>query len=305
MTKRDCYDIILIQLNKGLIVLSDQGGSIMIYENDKAAHTIEPIENEQILDEAKKDLGIRPKNFQQKYIVPHLESYLWDQSLKELISNGKASAAMQIIAENGAQLYYLDYKIGSLVKAMGTTGEEETKMKLYRDLFKMDEDVRMIRINHDGLRLDRVDGTTIRAKVLSDVMPNLFEGDDIIKTTKRGKHNSFNTINISSHLYMDNKVVSGYIYGLSSKSRYLHSWVETVLDGEEVVIDYSMNTIMNRDGYYELRKAEPISKIKKSELIEDGPIVYPYIQSGDLTYKEYLTCRKEVMENIANLQSEN
>lgn len=277
----------------------------MIYENESLVRDIEPVEGEESVEAPKQDIGIRPHNFQQKYIVPHLESYLWDQSIKELIANDKASVVMQIIAENGAILYFTDYKIGSLVKAMGTEGAQETKMGLYRELYKKEDDISKIILNRDGLKIERTDGVTIKAKVLSDIFPNLFVDDEVIKTSKRTKNVSYNTINLSTHLYMDNKVVSGFVYGISSKSKYLHSWIETKLDGEDVVIDYSMNTIMNREGYYNLRKAEPISKITKSKLMEDGKVVYPYILSGELTYKEYLLCPQEVLENISNHESQN
>ncbi len=53
------------------------------------------------------------------------------------------------------------------------------------------------------------------------------------------------------------------------KSRFLHSFVETTLNGEEVVIDGTLNAIMNKDGYYTFRHIKPLTKISNQTLQED------------------------------------
>ncbi len=73
----------------------------------------------------------------------------------------------------------------------------------------------------------------------------------------------------ATHLGRDNTIVTGYCYGYSDKSRFLHSIVETTLDGEEVVIDGTLNAIINKDGYYALRHFKPLTKISNQTLQDD------------------------------------
>ena len=76
-------------------------------------------------------------------------------------------------------------------------------------------------------------------------------------------------LRIATHLGIENSIVTGYCYGYSDKSRFLHSFVETTLDGKEVVIDGTLNAIMNKDGYYALRHIKPLTKISNQTLQED------------------------------------
>lgn len=264
----------------------------MINEKEIQLPEVEEIEAKKVSS------TIHPKRFQQKYLVPHLQSYLWDQALNELIAEGKYNQIRKMCAEN-AEIYLEDHMIMGLINAMGTTGAEEKKTALFNRL-KANPSIASIYIALDGLHIEKTDGTKVHAKVLSSTMPALFEDDDKILTSARKKGSGhYDSINLSTSLNFPSKVATGFTHGLTSRSRYLHSWVETSLDDEPVVIDYTMNAIINKEAYYELKKADVISKVSSSTLKEDGKIVYPYILRGELSYAEYLACRVEVLENIA------
>lgn len=64
-------------------------------------------------------------------------------------------------------------------------------------------------------------------------------------------------------------LVTGYNYGYTDKSKYLHSWVEVTIDGKEYVVDGTLNAMINKEGYYKLRKINLLTSIPKEQLIND------------------------------------
>ena len=75
---------------------------------------------------------------------------------------------------------------------------------------------------------------------------------------------------ISLNLGISNNIVTGYIYGYTDKSKFLHSWVETTIKGEEYVIDGTLNSLINKQGYYLMQHAKPITKISNQTFANDN-----------------------------------
>ena len=92
------------------------------------------------------------------------------------------------------------------------------------------------------------------------------------------------------------KIVTGYASYFVSKNRYMHTWNELTIDGKEYVIDSTMNTCINKDGYYLLRnidEKENITSLDSKIVKDDFKNHIDFIEEIDL--KTYLTCRDEVM----------
>lgn len=87
------------------------------------------------------------------------------------------------------------------------------------------------------------------------------------------------------------------IYGYSDKEKYLHTWVEGKLGyGFPVVIDYTMNALMNKDGYYFLQKPKILSRISGKDLEMDNKFIRKFAKTGaTINDKEYLVFRDEIM----------
>lgn len=98
------------------------------------------------------------------------------------------------------------------------------------------------------------------------------------------------SLEISLSLNFPNEVVTGFIYGISDKVKYLHSWIEFNKDGNEYVIDYTMNVIMNKEGYYFIRQAEELSRISNQDILFDSKI--------SINSKVYLVFRHEIMKEL-------
>jgi len=92
------------------------------------------------------------------------------------------------------------------------------------------------------------------------------------------------------------QVVTGYTSYFVTKNRYLHTWNELTIDGKEYVIDSTMNTCINKEGYYLLRnidEKENLTSINSEKIIHDFKKQIDFVEQIDL--KTYLTCRDEVM----------
>ena len=121
-----------------------------------------------------------------------------------------------------------------------------------------------------GYSLVAKDDTPIRFIKLTDFIPSL--DDDVkqrLQSSKRSGHCHWDSIHLAEHLEMPNKVVSGYCTMQSKKMPYPHTWVELEHQGKEWVLDFSMNEVMNKEGYYKLYNPQKTIAIDNATLIED------------------------------------
>ena len=124
-------------------------------------------------------------------------------------------------------------------------------------------------------------------------------------TTMSGRANSCHVLSINIakilQMYYDipSDVVTGYPSYYVDENRYLHSWNELEIDGVKQVIDSTMNTLMNKEGYYLIRNIkenENISKVSAIDLLRDDRQYRKLLD--DLDLKTYLTCRDEIIKDL-------
>ncbi len=113
----------------------------------------------------------------------------------------------------------------------------------------------------------------IEVSKLSKVFPILkkINGNEI-ETSKRDRKCE-SSITVAMLLKSDCKVVTGYNCGFSDKTKYVHSWVEFELQCKEYVVDYTLNALFNKEGFYDLNKVEVLSVIPYSQLKEDAEMI--------------------------------
>ena len=112
---------------------------------------------------------------------------------------------------------------------------------------------------------------------------------------------------LEEYFNIKNYLVTGYTCFATEKSKYLHSWNEFEYNGEQYVLDSTLNVIMNKEGYYLLRHIEEIV-----EKIESDKIISDYEKYGEiinkLGIKVYVTSRdliiKEIEKNFNNSREE-
>lgn len=104
---------------------------------------------------------------------------------------------------------------------------------------------------------------------LSSAIPSLKEKFPELDTLDRANKCFSGSRKLSLAISDNNDLVTGIVYGYTDKSEYLHSWVEVNLFDKEYVIDYTMNAIINKDGYYNFRHAKEIQRINNKDMIND------------------------------------
>ncbi len=105
------------------------------------------------------------------------------------------------------------------------------------------------------------------------IMKNL---NDIEFRSRNGKCHPYGVV---TTLYFDKlkeyetKLVTGRIYQLSPKAKYLHSWVE-INDGQNIfVVDPTKNSVYLKDLFYEINHVGEVSKLTAFEVKQDYSLI--------------------------------
>lgn len=97
--------------------------------------------------------------------------------------------------------------------------------------------------------------------IITDVKNDMSSKDDVVRQDK------FSSEYISQLLTFPNSIITGYVFGICDKSKKIHTWVEFKNNfNQEFVIDYSDNTVYNKEGFYFLKHADVIKKVASDEL---------------------------------------
>lgn len=187
--------------------------------------------------------------------------------LLEAINYLKSIGATTLDMDN----YQIKYRISEWTK--NKTSDEEKEIFI-NQLLKLKDYIKKIDISKNNkfnlpeLSIETTEGT-IRAIQFSSIAPKCKEKLPFIETDER--HGKCYEIahEISLNLGISNNIVTGYIYGYTDKSKFLHSWVETTIKGEEYVIDGTLNSLINKQGYYLMQHAKPITKISNQTFVND------------------------------------
>ena len=234
--------------------------------------------------------------FNKKFVATDEESSVWDKAVFALWE--KPTLLAKMLRKNKSHLNLLDTNIYFLINYFGTDSVRD-EIKLAQLAFvKNNDEISQAKMSADRIMVTKKDGTVIESKMLSKTFDWIKHDLELVSPLRMGKSHK-KSISIARCLAQPCHVVTGHISGITNKSKYLHTWVETMIDGKEVVIDYTMNSVMNKKGYYSLMHAKSISKIAESDLEEDLKFVAPMLKNNSLAMFEYLVYRDQIMENIS------
>ena len=121
------------------------------------------------------------------------------------------------------------------------------------------------------------DGKVIEIERFSDLEPNILKIlPDIDKPERGGKCHPYSVLTAvmyKNKTEFDTHLVTGRIYQLSHKFKYLHSWVEISRDGKTYIIDPSKNLVIDRDSYYEINHVQGTERISANQVSEDYKMI--------------------------------
>ena len=109
------------------------------------------------------------------------------------------------------------------------------------------------------------------------------------------------SIKLGLRIAEDCSIVTGKIWTVSGKNKCLHSWVEIPREGKEsLCADYTINTVMQKSGYYRLHHIDEnsVNSIHISEIRNDINELDNYTDKYTFLLKEYLVGKKDFAKKL-------
>ena len=97
-------------------------------------------------------------------------------------------------------------------------------------------------------------------------------------------------------LGVKNNIVTGYVHQLSSKAKYLHTWVEFDEGKQTYVIDPTLNAVVDKNGYYAFNNITEVNKIASTRLKKDAKMFAEMTEYDELLSVLYLKDRERAKE---------
>lgn len=187
----------------------------------------------------------------------------WNKDFFKSYNRGDKEAVMNLLKQ--ADKLYLDefYIYNSIVQLNSNETKDSNKDTILEGLKKchLINDVvknnNTISINTDNVSIK----TSKLSDILSDVNLDKNSKDELLKKS------IYSAEYISQLLSFPNRIVTGYVYGIADKAKSVRTWVEFRNNkNQEFVIDYENNTVLNKEGFYFIRHAEPIKKVSSDDI---------------------------------------
>lgn len=243
------------------------------------------------------------KNYNELFNHRFKTSQQIDEKFAELCNEYGLKSGINYLKQIGAteldkDNYNIKYRISEWTKDTLSNQEKINflnKLKSIKDYIINIKIETNTKFNSPEVFIETTEGI-IRAIQFSSFVPEVKKLFPFIENNKRFGNCYDFAYNISLNLGLPNQIVTGYIYGYSNKSEFLHSWVEAIIKGEEYVIDGTLNAMINKQGYYLMQHAKSITKISDSVLKSDVENYMTKIQSIPL--EVYYVFRNEIVNDL-------
>lgn len=211
------------------------------------------------------------KNYDNLFHKEYRESQKLDEKIATLLYEKKYDVLLNYLKEIGARWLYLEDYQNLFVIDKFTKNEESKEMLA---AIANQDDVQETALIHDEKwNLPRLiikkEHLSIEVLPFSKLDTNIKKNFPDIETNKRDGTCFSKAYNISQVLDIPSQIVTGFVYGYTDKSKFLHSWIETKMSDEEVVIDGTLNAIFNKEGYYDIRHTEVLNRISNEAVYND------------------------------------
>lgn len=243
------------------------------------------------------------KNYNELFNTRFKTSQKIDEKFAELFNTSGLKEGIKYLKQVGAteldmDNYNIKYRISEWTKDSLSDKEKIAFLNELRDLGDYILDIKVEKNEKFNLPEVKIETTKgiIQAIQFSSVAPEVKNLFPFIESDKRFGNCYDFAYNISLNLGVPNQIVTGYIYGYSDKSKFLHSWVESTINDEEYVIDGTLNAMINKEGYYLMQHAKPITKISDSVLKSDIKNHLDVMQT--IPIETYYVFRDEIVNDL-------
>lgn len=187
----------------------------------------------------------------------------WNRRFDKATHDNDKKEIMSLLSEAN-HLYLDEYFIyNTIFKLNKDTLSEDKKEELINNLNKS-KIIKFVNEQDDYISIN-TRANCIKIAKLSDIIPEA--GNDKNSKNSVVRQDKFSAEYLSQLISFPNNVVTGYVYGISDKSKKIHTWLEFKNNyNQEFVVDYDDNTVYNKEGYYFIKHVEPIKKVSSDEL---------------------------------------
>lgn len=249
--------------------------------------------------------NINEKNMFKFFEENFKQSTKIDETYTKLHNTEGEEACLAFLKEIGAEglsaiNYEIIYKLAQYTK---NELSEEDKKKMLNSLTRHKEYINFVKTFDENNRIKILISTKeglISSTKFSSMLPKIIELNPSLETSDRGGLCHSLAYDICLYLKEQSTIVTGYVYGYTNKSKFLHSWVELSHNGSDYVIDGTLNIMMDKTSYYRLRNAQPLTKITKETLTDD--INKYYAKIGKIPIPFYFIFRDEIIKDFQKNQ---
>lgn len=187
----------------------------------------------------------------------------WNKRYDKATHDNNKKEIMSLLSEAN-HLYFDEYFIYSTITKLNNNEFSEDERNTLIDSFNRSRIVKFTSKQNDYISIN-TRANCIKVAKLSDIVPETLNDKNSKGSVVR--KDKFSAEYISQLLTFPNSIVTGYVYGISDKSKKMHTWVEFKNNNnQEFVIDYDDNTVYNKEGFYFLKHVELLKKVNSDEL---------------------------------------
>ncbi len=215
------------------------------------------------------------KDLKPLFTEPYTRSQEIDETFDKIrVEQGSQAAIDYLIKIGATKLDFKSYIVAHhLDQYTKNNLPYEKRIELLQSLVD-GEEIKNINIeynkekNRTEITLDTCEGI-MHAIKFTEVCPAFLEVFPELETDGRIGECFRLAYEIMRNLNNSCQIVTGYIFGYTELSKFLHSWVEVKFQGKTYVIDGTTNLLINKEAYYTLKHAIPITKISQKTFKSD------------------------------------
>ncbi len=211
---------------------------------------------------------------------------------------------------DGVELYVFQNRLLCLIDLFSLQKTEDKEIRHQISRFKRNSrenfDITLKKVKNEGRTVGnrkvldvRLGVYTFQVEKLIDQFYWLKGRYEILQTTKRKHRCHDGSISLCKNLSKHNvnaEIVTGYVYGKTSKSKYIHTWLEI----GDAVCDFTLNAYLDKDLYHFIMNAEELSRLTWTQYSDDQQLLNGSKAYASMSVKEYLVFRDEIISEQLN-----
>lgn len=240
-----------------------------------------------------KKTDLTHENLENLFYIKEQQGIEWQNTFLDALQNGMYEYADFLAA--GYDITLHKYLVDKLLDSFSLELKNVDNMMMAAA--ENSEDViKSITCDDNNIEIKLIDGI-VKAEKFFHAYPNLI-GDfpEIITKNRYGKCHML-SLRFAMLSDVDGQVATGYVAPLARKNKILHSWVETKLNGKDVVIDFVRGLVFDKESYYYLKNIDNrVEKIDLKTVASESIIIDKLYKTEPFFTKIYFSNHRQALK---------